>query len=88
SRIGAEGAVDIRSKRAVMVPRMTIERFREIMRLRTLLEPVTATAALPHITPETLRAIRAADEATDTALADGDVNAYMESNFRFHSLIY
>lgn len=88
SRIGAEGAVDIRSKRAVMVPRMTIERFREIMRLRTLLEPVTATAALPHITPETLRAIRSADEATDTALADGDVNAYMESNFRFHSLIY
>jgi hypothetical protein len=35
-----------------------------------------------------LRQIRAADEATNAALRDGDVNAYMESNFRFHSLIY
>jgi DNA-binding GntR family transcriptional regulator len=88
SRIGAEGAVDIRSKRAVMVPRMTLDRFREIMRLRTLLEPVAAVAALPHITGDVLRAIRSADEATDAALVEGDVNAYMESNFRFHSLIY
>lgn len=88
SRIAAEGAVDIRSKRAVMVPRMTLERFEEIMRLRTLLEPEAAMAALPYINAERLRAIRAADEATDAALGEGDVNAYMESNFRFHSLIY
>lgn len=87
-RIAAEGAVDIRSKRAVMVPRMTLARFEEIMRLRTLLEPMAAEAALPHITAERLRRIRAADAATDAALGEGDVNAYMESNFRFHSLIY
>jgi DNA-binding GntR family transcriptional regulator len=71
-----------------MVPRMTLERFEEIMRLRTLLEPEAAMAALPYINAERLRAIRAADEATDAALGEGDVNAYMESNFRFHSLIY
>jgi len=88
SRIAAEGAVEIRSKRAVMVPRMTLDRFAEIMGLRRLLEPVAAEAALPFITADLLRAIRAADEATNAALRDGDVNAYMESNFRFHSLIY
>lgn len=88
SRIAAEGAVEIRSKRAVMVPRMTPVRFEEIMRLRILLEPMIATEALSHITPEILRQIRAADEATDVALAGGDVLAYMESNHRFHSLIY
>ena len=88
SRIAAEGAVEIRSKRAVMVPRMTPERFEEIMRLRTLLEPMVAEAALPHITPDLLRAIRAADEAIDQALAGGDVRAYMESNYLFHSSIY
>jgi len=88
SRIAAEGAVEIRSKRAVMVPRMTTARFEEIMRLRTLLEPMVATAALPHITAELAREIQAADEATDTALEGGDVRAYMESNHRFHSLIY
>jgi len=88
SRIAAEGAVEIRSKRAVMVPRMTPARFDEIMQLRKLLEPMAATVALPHITTDLLRAIQAADEATDAALAGGDVRAYMESNHRFHSLIY
>jgi DNA-binding GntR family transcriptional regulator len=88
SRIAAEGAVEIRSKRAVMVPRMTPARFDEIMQLRKLLEPMAATVALPHITPDLLRQIQAADEATDAALAGGDVRAYMESNHRFHSLIY
>ncbi|WP_353227901.1 GntR family transcriptional regulator [Novosphingobium sp.] len=88
SRIAAEGAVEIRSKRAVMVPRMTTARFEEIMRLRTVLEPMVASAALPHITSETLRQIRAADDATDAALAGGDARAYMDSNHRFHSLIY
>jgi DNA-binding GntR family transcriptional regulator len=88
SRIAAEGAVDIRSKRAVMVPKMTQARFEEIMRLRTLIEPMAAEAALPFIDADRLRQVRGADEAVDAALADGDVNAYMESNFRFHSLIY
>lgn len=88
SRIAAEGAVEIRSKRAVMVPRMTAARFGEIMRLRRQLEPPLAMAALPHILSDTLRQIRAADEATDAALSGGDPRAYMESNHRFHALIY
>jgi DNA-binding GntR family transcriptional regulator len=87
-RLAAEGAVEIRSKRAVMVPRMTEARFAEIMRLRTLLEPMVAAEAQPFIDAERLRLIRAADEATDEALQSGDVNAYMEANFRFHALIY
>ncbi|WP_420383794.1 GntR family transcriptional regulator [Novosphingobium sp.] len=88
SRIAAEGAVEIRSKRAVMVPRMTPVRFEEIMQLRRLLEPMVSRAALPHITPDVVRQIRQADAAIDAALAGGDVRAYMDSNHRFHSLIY
>jgi DNA-binding GntR family transcriptional regulator len=88
SRVAAEGAVDIRSKRAVMVPRMTPARFGEIMQLRLVLEPMVARAALAHIDADLARRIAAADDATDAALAGGDVLAYMESNYRFHSLIY
>jgi DNA-binding GntR family transcriptional regulator len=88
SRIAAEGAVDIRSKRAGVVPRMTPARFEEIMRLRQLLEPMVAQAGLGHMTPDLLRRIQAADLATDAALASGDVRGYMESNYRFHFLIY
>jgi DNA-binding GntR family transcriptional regulator len=88
SRLAAEGAVEIRSKRAIMVPTMSRARFQEVMRCRLLLEPAAAVDALPHIDAARLRAIRAADDATDEALRNGDTNAYMESNFRFHSLIY
>src|SRR3546814_3133439 len=71
-----------------MVVPMTPARFDDIMRCRLLLEPAAAIDALPYIDAARLRAIRKADEATDDALRNGDINAYMESNFRFHSLIY
>ena len=87
-RLAAEGAVEIRSKRKIVVPNMTRARLQEIMRCRLLLEPEAAVDALTYIDAARLRAIRAADTATDEALRDGDVHAYMESNFRFHSLIY
>lgn len=87
-RLAAEGAVEIRSKRKIMVPMMTRARLEEIMHCRLLLEPAAAVDALPYINAACLKAVRAADAATDEALRVGDVNAYMESNFRFHSLIY
>lgn len=88
SRLATEGAVEIRSKRAILVARMTRNRFDEIMRCRLLLEPAAAVDALPFINAARLREIRAADDAMDEAMQNGDVNAYMEANFRFHSLIY
>ena len=87
-RLAAEGAVEIRSKRKIMVPAMTRARLEEIMHCRLLLEPAAAVDALSSIDAARLKAIRAADNATDEALRTGDVNAYMESNYRFHSLIY
>lgn len=87
-RLAAEGAVEIRSKRKIMVPVMTRARLEEIMHCRVLLEPAAAVDALPYIDAARLKAIRVADAATDESLRVGDVNAYMESNFRFHSLIY
>src|SRR3546814_9970152 len=80
SRLAAEGAVDIRSKRAVMVVPMTPARFDDIMRCRLLLEPAAAIDALPYIDAARLRAIRKADEATDDALRNGDINARSEEH--------
>ncbi|MBU3077914.1 GntR family transcriptional regulator [Sphingomonas quercus] len=88
SRLAAEGAVEIRSKRKIMVPRMTTERLDEIMRCRMLLEPEAAVQALPYIDASVVRQLKAADAAVNAALETGDVNDYMENNFRFHFLIY
>jgi DNA-binding GntR family transcriptional regulator len=88
SRLAAEGAVQIRSKRRIVVPLMTTERFQDLLRCRVLLEPEAAAAALPYIDAATLKRIAAADDAIEGALKSGDVIAYMENNYRFHFLIY
>jgi DNA-binding GntR family transcriptional regulator len=88
SRLAAEGAVEIRSKRRVIVPPMTAARFADLLRCRELLEPDAAAAALPHIDAARLRRLRAADDALGDALQSGDVERYMECNFEFHFLIY
>ncbi|SNS57144.1 DNA-binding transcriptional regulator, GntR family [Sphingomonas laterariae] len=88
SRLAAEGAVAIRSKRRITVPPPTPARLEEIMRARLLLEPEAAAQALPYLDGSTIEALRAADAALDAALARDDLHGYMESNWRFHFLIY
>ena len=88
SRLAGEGAVEIRSKRRIIVPTMTSERLDEIMRCRMLLEPEAAMRALPAIDAARARELEIADAQVNAALESGDVNDYMENNFRFHFLIY
>jgi DNA-binding GntR family transcriptional regulator len=88
SRLAAEGAVEIRSKRRIVVPPMTDGRFADLLRCRELLEPEAAAMALPHIDAARLKRLRAVDDALGVALKSGDVQSYMERNFEFHFTIY
>lgn len=88
SRLAAEGAVQIRSKRKIIIPAMTPERFSDLLRCRELLEPEAAMCALPHIDARGLRRLEQIDDAIGAALESGDVNAYMQGNFDFHFSIY
>jgi DNA-binding GntR family transcriptional regulator len=88
SRLAAEGAVSIRSKRRVRVPAMTQERFDDLLHCRLLLEPDAAEQALPFLTETHVARLRAADAALDAAVAAGDADAYMQANHRFHFTLY
>ncbi len=88
SRLAADGAVQIRSKRRIAIPPMTTARFEDLLRCRLLLEPESAVAALAHMTPARIKRLREMDARIDRALRSGDVNAYMESNFDFHFTLY
>jgi DNA-binding GntR family transcriptional regulator len=88
SRLAAEGAVQIRSKRKIEVSAMTSERFTDLLDCRLLLEPEAAVQALPFITPARLKRLREIDAAIDLAMEKGDVIGYMECNFEFHFHIY
>lgn len=88
SRLAADGAVAIRSKRRVQVPGMTPERFDDLLRCRLLLEPEAAALALPHIDSARLQKLREIDAALDRAIAAGDGDAYMRNNHAFHFTLY
>jgi len=88
SRLAADGAVEIRSKRRIVVPLMTRERFEDLLRCRELLEPEAAASAMVHVDAKTLRRLKEVDHALGVALKTGDVDGYMEGNFEFHFLIY
>ena len=62
SRLAAEGAVAIRSKRRIEVPAMSAERFNDLLDCRLLLEPEAAVLALPQITPAKLKQLREIDQ--------------------------
>lgn len=87
-RVSAEGGLVVGVNRRVWVPAMDGERYDELMRARTLLEPEAALRALPHIDAERLDRLRAIDGSIDVALEQGDVEAYMAGNHRFHFEIY
>jgi DNA-binding GntR family transcriptional regulator len=88
SRLSAERAIEIRSKRRITVPEMTPARFDDLLRCRLLLEPEAARLALDHVGKTRLKLLRDIDARMDTALKTGDVNVYMEGNFNFHFELY
>jgi DNA-binding GntR family transcriptional regulator len=88
SRLAAEGAVSIRSKRRVRVPPMTPERFDDLLGCRLMLEPEAAALALPHLAAQHIEALRETDRALDAAIVAGDSDAYMSANHRFHFTLY
>lgn len=87
-RIAAEGGLVVQANRRVAVPDMTPERFDELVRARSLLEPEAAARALPHIDAARLKRIVAADDRIERCLETGDVEGYMASNHAFHFEIY
>nr|WP_310524801.1 GntR family transcriptional regulator [Polymorphobacter sp.] len=88
SRLAAEGAIAIRSKRRIEVPAMTAARFADLLDCRLLLEPAAAELACAHIGPELLSELRGIDAALDRAMEGGDVIGYMKANAAFHFGIY
>ena len=88
SRLSAEGAVLIRSKRKIEVPPLTPERFADLLECRLLLEPEAAAHSLPHLNRTVIDRLRDIDASIDRSIAEGDVHGYTEGNSAFHFTLY
>ncbi len=86
--LAAAHALDMRPNGRIRVPRMTAQRFDELLHARILLEPHIATMALDFLDKPAAAELTQIDDAIDESLRTGDVEGYMRLNHAFHFRIY
>ena len=87
-RLTAEGALESGENRRIRVPEITRDRLDQISFARLAIEPRLAGLAAGRITDDGLAGLEKMDAAVDAAIAQGDVEGYLEANYRFHFLLY
>jgi len=88
NRLIAEGALELRANRTVIVPMLSRSEFDELTDLRCHIEGLAAAQAVAHVTAQDLARLRDINQAMHASSRRGDVDAYLDENFKFHFLIY
>ncbi|WP_225993079.1 GntR family transcriptional regulator [Actinomadura rudentiformis] len=83
-----EGLVEHQAHRGYFVAVLSMADLREIYRIRALLEAEAVRVAAPHLTPEVLAALEAAQDEVERAGEAGDVTAMAAANRRFHFMLF
>lgn len=88
NRLIAEGALELRPNRTVIVPVLTRQEFDELTALRCHVEGLTAAEAVKHVQARHLQQLREIERSLRAAGRAGDADAYLDGNFQFHFVIY
>ncbi len=87
-RLTAEGALIAGGNRRIKVPEMTREMLEQIGFARLAIEPRLAELAARRMTDQCLDELQALDAEVDTAIESGNIERYLEYNYRFHFRLY
>jgi len=87
-RLTAEGALELLGNRRICVPVLSVSQLEELTFARLAIEPHLAYLASQKILPEQIEKLSEIDKALNVAIANGDVRAYLEQNYRFHAALY
>lgn len=87
-RLTAEGALESKGNRRVCVPELTAQHLAELAFARAALEPHLAEMATKTVQVADIDALEALDAAVNAAIKRGDIRAYLEHNYRFHTALY
>jgi DNA-binding GntR family transcriptional regulator len=88
-RLEAEGALSMRDqRRTLMIPELTQPQLSELCDLRMLLEGLAAERAATSITDEEIGRVAEQCATLRAAAEAGDVQAYTNANWGFHTTIY
>ena len=86
-QLEVEGLVTFSPHVGAIVSKLSLDDISELFELRALLETELFKRALPNLTPEILDRADAVLDAYDAALDHGDVAAWGELNWEFHSTL-
>lgn len=87
-RLTAEGALETLGNRRICVPELCAKRIDEIYFARFAIEPKMAERAATRATEADITRLETLDQKVDRAIETGNIEAYLESNFRFHFALY
>jgi DNA-binding GntR family transcriptional regulator len=88
TRLIAEGSLELRSNRSVIVPILSRQEFDELTDLRCHIEGLAASQAARRVKPEDIARLRQINALMQAAVAANDVDVFLDGNFQFHFLIY
>jgi DNA-binding GntR family transcriptional regulator len=88
NRLIAEGALELRANRSVVVPVLSRQEFDELTHLRCHVESLAATQAAAKVGAAHIARLVDIDQAMRAAVLAKDIDAYLNGNFQFHFLIY
>lgn len=87
-RLTAEGALVAGDNRRVKVPEINRWKLEEISFARLAIEPHLAELGANRMTDACLTDLATFDAEVDAAIAAGDIERYLEFNYRFHFRLY
>ena len=87
-RLSAEGVLAEGPNRTVLVPRLTLRDYQELMTIRLALEPVAAGRAAQQMSKADLAALRALQDRLRDAHARRDYQLVLRCNRDFHFFLY
>ena len=87
-RLTAERALSTLGNRRIIVPDLSTKDIHDLFFLRLRVEPELARRAVSTLTRQDINELEQIDDSIDTAIEQGNVEAYLELNNRFHFKIY
>jgi len=87
-RLAAEGALVNVPHAGVMVPKLSVAEFDDVLDMRLMLEGSAAERGAHRIDAEGVAALQALDEHMAQALQRGDGKDYLDANEQFHVRLY
>ena len=87
-RLVAEGALTIENARTIRVPRLGVETYREILKIRIELEPMAARDAAPRMENAEMDRLDGVVAAHRAAIEAGEAHQTLTANTDFHMSIY